>query len=175
MAELLGLIGFGSFLTVSAVVGVRLLLLARRTRRLPELAIGLNFVLAGLIGYGLLIAAESLRVVPPPYDGWALARRRHGDVARLPARSASSPTSVFRPDDRRAPRSRSARSRSGSHSACRLLVPPRREGAGRPRRLARPLGAEPRPPRRVRVVELGAAPLPRDSSAAARRWGSATR
>jgi hypothetical protein len=71
LAELLGLVGFGSFLVVSAVVGVRLLLLARRTRRLPELAIGLNFVLSGLIGYGLLVAAESLRVVPAPYDGWA--------------------------------------------------------------------------------------------------------
>ena len=65
------MVGFGSFLSVSAVVGFRLLLVARRTRRLPELAIGLNFVLAGLVGYGLLIAAESLRVVPPPYDGWA--------------------------------------------------------------------------------------------------------
>jgi hypothetical protein len=68
--DLLGLVGFGAFLAVSAVVGFRLLLLARRTRRLPELAIGLNFVFAGLVGYGLLIAAESLRVLPPPWDGW---------------------------------------------------------------------------------------------------------
>ena len=70
MIDLLGLVGFGAFLAVSAVVGFRLLLLARRTRRLPELAIGLNFVFAGLVGYGLLIAAESLRVLPPPWDGW---------------------------------------------------------------------------------------------------------
>ena len=62
MADLLGLIGFASFIGVSLVVGVRLLGLARRTGELPELAIGANFVLAGAIGYSLLIAAESLHL-----------------------------------------------------------------------------------------------------------------
>jgi len=71
MADVLGLIGFGAFLSVSVVVGARLLLLARRTRKLPELAIGLNFVLAGAIGYALLLAAESLRLLPAPWDGRA--------------------------------------------------------------------------------------------------------
>ena len=65
MAELLGLLGFGTFLTVSVVVGTRLLLLARRTRKLPELAIGLNFILAGAVGYALLLAAESMRACCP--------------------------------------------------------------------------------------------------------------
>lgn len=69
MVELLGLLGFGAFLGVSLVVGTRLLLLARRTRELPELAIGLNFLLAGAIGYALLLAAESLRLLPAPWDG----------------------------------------------------------------------------------------------------------
>jgi hypothetical protein len=71
VAEILGLIGFGAFLTVSVVLGVRLLALARRTRKLPELAIGLNFLLAGAIGYALLLAAESLRLLPAPWDGRA--------------------------------------------------------------------------------------------------------
>jgi hypothetical protein len=71
VAELLGGIGFGAFLAVSAGVGIRLLLLARRTRELPELAIGLNFVLAGALGYALLLAAESLRLLPQPQAGWA--------------------------------------------------------------------------------------------------------
>jgi hypothetical protein len=71
MAEILGLLGFGAFLTVSLVVGTRLLLLARRTRKLPELAIGLNFILAGAVGYALLLAAESMRVLPAPWDGRA--------------------------------------------------------------------------------------------------------
>lgn len=69
MAEILGGVGFGAFLSVSLVLGVRLLLLARRTRKLPELAIGLNFLLAGAIGYALLLAAESLQLLPPPWDG----------------------------------------------------------------------------------------------------------
>jgi hypothetical protein len=71
LGELLGLVGFGSFLAVSFAVGVRLVALARRTRRLPELAIGLNCLLAGSFGYALLLAAESLRLLPSPQDGWA--------------------------------------------------------------------------------------------------------
>jgi hypothetical protein len=71
VVELLGLVGFGSFLAVSGAVGVRLLRLARRTRRLPELAIGLQLVLAGALGYGLLLASESLHVFPDPYGRWA--------------------------------------------------------------------------------------------------------
>jgi hypothetical protein len=71
VADILGLIGFGAFLSVSVVLGVRLLALARRTRKLPELAIGLNFLLAGAVGYALLLAAESLRLLPAPWDGWA--------------------------------------------------------------------------------------------------------
>jgi hypothetical protein len=71
VVEFLGLIGFGSFLAVSGTVGVRLLGLARRTRQLPELAIGLQLVLAGALGYGLLVAAESLHVIPDPYSRWA--------------------------------------------------------------------------------------------------------
>lgn len=71
MADWLGLIGFGSFLVVSLAVGTRLLWLARRTRRLPELAIGLDLVLAGSVGYALLLAAESLRLLPAPYEGFA--------------------------------------------------------------------------------------------------------
>ncbi|HTO55705.1 MAG TPA: hypothetical protein VMR50_20140 [Myxococcota bacterium] len=63
MGELLGTIAFPLFVGVSAFLGIRLLVLASHTRRLPELAIGVNFVLAGGIGYSLLIAAESLRVL----------------------------------------------------------------------------------------------------------------
>mgnify|MGYP006337394957 CR=1 FL=1 len=70
VAEILGVIGFGSFLAVSLAVGTRLLLLARRTRRLPELAMGLNFLLAGFIGYALLVAAESLHLFAEPLAGY---------------------------------------------------------------------------------------------------------
>jgi hypothetical protein len=70
LAEILGLIGFGSFLVVSLAVGTRLLLQARRTRQLPELAIGLNFVVAGFFGYALLVAAESLHLLPGDLAGF---------------------------------------------------------------------------------------------------------
>ena len=42
-------------LTASLVLGVRLLRLAARTREFPELAIGSSFILAGVIGYAVLL------------------------------------------------------------------------------------------------------------------------
>lgn len=46
------------FVLVSAVVGLRLLGLARRTGRLPELTMGLSFLLSGCVGYSLMILAS---------------------------------------------------------------------------------------------------------------------
>jgi hypothetical protein len=63
MAEVLGGVAFPSFVATSLVLGFRLLRLAARTRALPELAMGVNFVMAGTVGYTLLIAAESLGVL----------------------------------------------------------------------------------------------------------------
>lgn len=54
---MLSLIGFGAFVLASFAVGVRLLLLARRTREAPELAIGLALLLGGGFGYSLLMLA----------------------------------------------------------------------------------------------------------------------
>jgi len=50
---------------VCAVIGVRLLALARRTRGLPELLIGAAFVLAGVFGIGFSL----LRAILPVSDG----------------------------------------------------------------------------------------------------------
>jgi hypothetical protein len=50
-------IGFGAFFVVSLVIGVRLLLLARRTGELPELLIGLAVLGIGPLGYGLSMLA----------------------------------------------------------------------------------------------------------------------
>jgi len=71
VADLLELVGFASFIAASFVVGIRLLALARRTRKLPELAVGANLVLGGAIGYSLLLAAESLDLIPAPLEGLA--------------------------------------------------------------------------------------------------------
>ena len=98
MGELLGTVAFPLFVAVSLFLGIRLLWLASRTRRLPEFAIGLNFVLAGALGYSLLIAAESLHVL----GAWA----GFGSFAGVTAISVGAFTialfsqRVFRPDSR---------------------------------------------------------------------------
>jgi hypothetical protein len=67
--ELVAALGGLSFILASLVVGLRILLLARRTRQLPELVIGLSLFLAGGIAYPLIVLArmavawpESVRV-----------------------------------------------------------------------------------------------------------------
>jgi len=50
-------VGFLAFFLVALVVGVRLLLLARQTRRLPELCIGLGVLGIGPVGFGATVAA----------------------------------------------------------------------------------------------------------------------
>ncbi len=60
----LAIIGFGSFVTASLVVGARLLAIAMRTGKAPELAIGAAFFGGGGCGYGLIVVAYALRVLP---------------------------------------------------------------------------------------------------------------
>jgi hypothetical protein len=50
-----------AFIAVSALVSVRLVLLARRTRGKPELLLGLGILGTAVLGYGTLIAATVLR------------------------------------------------------------------------------------------------------------------
>jgi len=57
MVRLLG-IGIVAQILMSAVLGVRLLWLARRTREVPELAFGISFLCLGAFGYPLSIAAR---------------------------------------------------------------------------------------------------------------------
>jgi len=56
--ELLAAIGGLSFVAASLVIGLRLLLLARRTGELPELAVGLALFLMGGIAYPMLSVAR---------------------------------------------------------------------------------------------------------------------
>lgn len=56
--ELLAALGGGAFVLVSAWLGVRLLMLAARTREIPELACGLGLLLMGGIGYPLLAVSQ---------------------------------------------------------------------------------------------------------------------
>jgi len=62
----LPLFGFGSFVFASVVVGVRLLLLAWRTREVPELAIGIALLFGGGFGYLLVMLTAGIRLVGGP-------------------------------------------------------------------------------------------------------------
>ena len=48
-----------SFMLVSLALGVRLCLLARQSREVPELAMGLAFLLCGTAGYGQIVMAHA--------------------------------------------------------------------------------------------------------------------
>jgi hypothetical protein len=54
----LAAIGGGAFVLVSTVVSIRLMLLARRTRGLPELLIGFGLLVLGAVGYPIAIAID---------------------------------------------------------------------------------------------------------------------
>ena len=56
--EFFVVIGFLAFFVASSVVGVRLLLLWRRTRELPELLIGLGVLGIGPVGFGFMVVGE---------------------------------------------------------------------------------------------------------------------
>lgn len=58
MVELLAAIGGVAFILASLVMGLRLLLLARRTREVPELAVGLALFLMGGLAYPVLAVAR---------------------------------------------------------------------------------------------------------------------
>ena len=49
--QLVQMLGFSAFIATSLVLGVRLLLLWRRTGEVPEFAMGLSFLLGGAFGY----------------------------------------------------------------------------------------------------------------------------
>jgi hypothetical protein len=53
-------IGFGAFFLVSLAVGLRLLLLWKRTRELPELLIGIGVLGIGPVGFGCLMIGQLL-------------------------------------------------------------------------------------------------------------------
>jgi hypothetical protein len=60
----LAAIGGAAFFVASSVVSVRLLLLARRTRALPELLIGSGLLVLGAIGYPISIAVQATGDAP---------------------------------------------------------------------------------------------------------------
>jgi hypothetical protein len=65
LAQKLHLLGTLAFVVMSAVVGVRLLLLSRRSGQRPELFLGLGILGTAVLGYGPLIASAVLQSLHP--------------------------------------------------------------------------------------------------------------
>jgi hypothetical protein len=63
---ILSLLGLGTFLVVSFVVGLRLLRRAFRTLQVPEFAAGSAFFLSGGVGYSLVVAGRVILDREPP-------------------------------------------------------------------------------------------------------------
>jgi hypothetical protein len=94
----LALIGFGAFVLASMVAGVRLLLLARRTRQAPEAALGAALLLGGGVGYLLMVLAHDVVARPlAPVTLLAANLSLHAGALLLAAGTAH----IFRPGDAR--------------------------------------------------------------------------
>jgi hypothetical protein len=65
MLQILG-IGVLVMIVADGVVGARLIMLARRTRQLPELCFGISFLFMGVVGYPLSIAARKAALAGAP-------------------------------------------------------------------------------------------------------------
>jgi hypothetical protein len=57
-------VGFSAFFIVALAVGIRLLVLAARTRELPELLMGIGVLGIGPVGFGLLVGASVAAASP---------------------------------------------------------------------------------------------------------------
>jgi hypothetical protein len=58
-------VGFAAFFFVALAVGIRLLVLAARTRELPELLMGLGVLGIGPVGFGFLVGASTAAATNP--------------------------------------------------------------------------------------------------------------
>ena len=67
----ISLFGFLAFFVASLTVGVRLLLLWRRTRQLPELLIGIGVLGIGPVGFGAMMIGHTLIAQGAPLTGLA--------------------------------------------------------------------------------------------------------
>ena len=66
-------VGFAAFFVASLTAGVRLVMLWRRTRQLPELLIGIGVLGIGPVGFGLTTLAQLSRSGHPELSRWILA------------------------------------------------------------------------------------------------------
>ena len=69
VVEILAALGGGAFILASLGIGIRLLLLSFRTRKLPEIAMGLGLLLMGGIGYPVIAVARLAIELPDGVRG----------------------------------------------------------------------------------------------------------
>ena len=67
--EILAALGGGAFILASIGIGIRLLLLSARTRKLPETAMGLGLLLMGGVGYPVIAVARAATGLPDGLRG----------------------------------------------------------------------------------------------------------
>lgn len=98
MTEMLGAVGLVAFAVSSLAIGARLLVLGRRTRGVPELAVGLGFVIGCVVGYVPETIVLSTDFISPEREATVLAVTQV--AIRLAAISVLVFTRhVFRPHD----------------------------------------------------------------------------
>jgi hypothetical protein len=91
--------GLFAFLIVSLVVGVRLLLLAGRTRGFPELLIGTGFVVGGAL-VRVRLGSVGVAALLATVSAACRARTRRGDRNGVGIRAEPSPTRAQRHEAR---------------------------------------------------------------------------
>ncbi len=95
--QIIAAIGGISFIVASIVTGVRLLLVARRTRQLPEFALGLALFLLGGLGYPLTLLGEMGTFLPDAARTAAILCNQLSSVVGLTLFTFFT-TRVFRPE-----------------------------------------------------------------------------
>ena len=96
--QIIAALGGGAFVLASFVTGLRLLLIARKSRQLPELCLGLGLFLMGGVGYPLTMLAQFGTFLP---DGGRIVLFVANQLCSVVGLSALGVFTyrVFRPDD----------------------------------------------------------------------------
>jgi len=98
MIEVLGALGLVAFLIASVAIGVRLLMIGSRTGNVPELAIGIGFVVGAVVGYVPETVVLSTDLMDPQTETSVLAMTQIA-LRGAPLALVVFTVSVFRPSE----------------------------------------------------------------------------
>ncbi|HKJ24421.1 MAG TPA: hypothetical protein VKB65_06335 [Myxococcota bacterium] len=100
--QIVQMLGFSAFIATAWVLGGRLLLLWRRTREVPELAMGLSFLVGGALGYSCWFVYSLVRMGRVPGDPHDVATVGLALSCLGALTNAAGIRAAFRPGDSRA-------------------------------------------------------------------------